>query len=80
MSSVSLTVSQAHVMSSPIASSNELRLSGRFKVMVATLSATSNRMVSRSMFPLRMARRRVVWVHSLPRAASRSTAEGAKGR
>ena len=51
MSSVSRTVSQAHVMSSAIAWLNEFRLSGRFSVIVATLSATSNRMVSRSMVP-----------------------------
>ncbi len=50
-SSVSRTVSQAHVMSSAIAWLNEFRLSGRFSVIVATLSATSNRMASRSMLP-----------------------------
>ena len=48
MSSVSRTVSQAHVMSAAMASLKELRLSGRFRVMVATCSATSNKIVSRS--------------------------------
>ena len=51
MSSVSRTVSQAQVMSDAIASLNEFRLSGRFNVMVATWSATSNKMASRSMVP-----------------------------
>src|SRR5580698_7908633 len=51
MSSVSRTVSQAHCMSAAMALLKEFRLSGRFSVMVATLSATSNRMVSRSMHP-----------------------------
>ena len=51
MSSVSRTVSQAQVMSIAMASLKELRLSGRFNVMVATLSATSKRIVSRSMLP-----------------------------
>src|ERR1700735_2626181 len=48
MSSVSRMVSQAHVMSMAMALLKEFRLSGRFNVMVATCSATSNKIVSRS--------------------------------
>ena len=67
MSSVSRTVSQAQVMSAAMASLNEFRLSGRFSVMVATLSATSNRMASRSMHSSWAAvRMRREIVHSFP--------------
>src|SRR5580704_10293984 len=51
MSSVSRMVSQAQDMSIAMASLKEFRLSGRLSVMVATLSSTSNRIVSRSMLP-----------------------------
>src|ERR1700683_5289296 len=71
MSSVSRTVSQAHVMSSAMALLNEFRLSGRFRVLVATLSATSNRMASRSMVSsLGPGAVRGKMVHSLFRVAA----------
>src|ERR1700729_1703885 len=71
MSSVSRMVSQAHVMSSAMALLNEFRLSGRFNVMVATLSATSNRMASRSIgSSWAQAMHRGKMVHSISRVAA----------
>src|SRR6202050_4022594 len=71
MSSVSRMVSQAHVMSSAIALLNEFRLSGRFSVIVATLSPTSNRTASLSMVPPGPGRSFLgKMVHSISRVAA----------